>query len=136
MISDPTLAFVGAPKHITTTPFFDYKAQAIARVWSRSACLPCQSKMTDFSLTRSEVCNTYRMDHESEQLRAQTLLPWLNLHADALAPDRLLPKLNGPPDTLEDVWKKSVPLFVEFVNGQHKNMIIQYQEQKLGQLDI
>lgn len=136
MISDPTLAFLGAPRHITTTLFFDYQAQAVARVWSRNALLPSKSKMAEFSLARTEACAAYRMDHESECLRSQTLLPWLNLHASKLAPDLSLPILEGPPDAMEEIWVKSIAIYPEFAKDQKLAIELKYQQQKLERLNI
>ncbi|KAI8332201.1 hypothetical protein BC941DRAFT_436902 [Chlamydoabsidia padenii] len=136
LISDPTLTFAGAPRHITTTPFFDYQGQAIARVWSRSAYLPSTSKMTSISLARTEVCPVYQMDFESENLRAQTILPWLNLHANKLVPDLRLPVLNGPPDGLKAIWEKAFDLYPKFVKGQYEDMALEYQQKKLRHLNV
>lgn len=128
MISDPTLAFAGAPRHITITPFFEYQAQTIARVWSQHAYLPSKEKMKTFSLQRTQVCPTYQMDHESERLRCQILLPWLNLHAQKLVPDLTLPTLDGPADALEAVWIASAAEWPVFIKQQQEVMKLETQK--------
>ncbi|KAI8342130.1 hypothetical protein BC941DRAFT_346314 [Chlamydoabsidia padenii] len=122
LISDPTIAITGAPRHITITPFFEYQAQAIARVWSQNACLPSTPKMASFTLRKTQVCPAYQMDHESEKLRSYTLLPWLNVHAAKLVPDLALPTLKGPSDDLVPIWEKAAKLWPEFIKRQQQEM--------------
>ncbi|ORZ25974.1 hypothetical protein BCR42DRAFT_431601 [Absidia repens] len=128
LISDPTLAFAGAPRHVTITPFFEYQAQTIARVWLQQAQLPSQEKMKTFSLQRTQVCPVYQMDHESERLRCQILLPWLNLHAHKLVPDLNLPTLDGPADSLEPIWSDSAAAWLLFIKKQQEAMKSEGQE--------
>ncbi|KAI8097535.1 uncharacterized protein BX664DRAFT_293123 [Halteromyces radiatus] len=123
LITDPTLAFAGAPRHIITTPFFDYQAKAITRVWSEQAYLPSQVKMKQFARDRKPVCNPLQMDYVSEQLRPQFLLPWLNLHAETLAPD--LPRLQGPSESLQSVWKTALEFWPKFVAEQQEKWALE-----------
>ncbi|CAO3596295.1 unnamed protein product [Absidia cylindrospora] len=124
LISDPTLAFAGAPRHITTTPFFDYQAHTIGRVWSQHAYLPSQTKMTTFSLKHTPPCAVYRMDYEAERLKPQILLPWLDLHAKQLVPDLHLPTLEIPSESLESVWIESVDIWKESIRRQQKELAL------------
>ncbi|KPI39724.1 Thiol-specific monooxygenase [Cyphellophora attinorum] len=43
--AEPTLAFVGVPYHVNTFSFFDFQAQAVARVFSGKAILPSRDAM-------------------------------------------------------------------------------------------
>lgn len=120
MISDPTLAFAGAPKHVTTTPFFEFQAQTMARVWAQKACLPSPANMTRFSSQHTQVCPTFQLDHESETLRAQTLVSWLNTHAAKLAPEE--PVLEGQPESLAPVYDKGAAIWPQFIKKQQEDM--------------
>lgn len=105
LINDPTLAFVGTPKHLTSTPFFDYQAHAVARVWSKQAVLPSKKLMKELSEKYEPGCPAWGFDGETERIRAENLVPWLNTHAEKLVPELNLPILNGPLKRLDDVWQ-------------------------------
>ncbi|CAO3612027.1 unnamed protein product [Cunninghamella blakesleeana] len=105
LINDPTLAFVGTPQHLTSTPFFDYQAHAVARVWSKQASLPSKKLMRELSEKYEPGCPAWGFDGETERLRAENLVPWLNTHAEKLVPELNLPTINGPLKRLDDVWQ-------------------------------
>ncbi|KAK8051103.1 hypothetical protein PG993_002488 [Apiospora rasikravindrae] len=44
-MSDPTLAFVGVPYHISTFSLFDFQAEVVARVFAGRAALPAEAAM-------------------------------------------------------------------------------------------
>lgn len=46
-ISDPTLAFVGQPYHISTFSLFEFQAQLVARVFAGRAKLPSEASMRE-----------------------------------------------------------------------------------------
>ncbi|KAI9302958.1 hypothetical protein BJ944DRAFT_232582 [Cunninghamella echinulata] len=105
LIHDPTLAFVGTPKHLTSTPFFDYQAHAVARVWSKQAVLPSKKLMKQMVENYVPGCPAFGFNGETERIRAENIVPWINLHAEKLVPESNLPALKGPLLQLDDVWQ-------------------------------
>ncbi|KAL0097413.1 hypothetical protein J3Q64DRAFT_1713255 [Phycomyces blakesleeanus] len=109
-IPDPTLTFIGAPPNLTTVPFFDYQARAVARVWAGKALLPTQKNMFSYTKEYKPVCYPLSFGAEPELLRCEDLVVWLNSHAEALGHTDLPPVLNHN-KWMDTVWAHAVPNF-------------------------
>jgi len=82
-IPDPTLVFVGAPYHIATFSFFDFQAQAVARVLAGKARLPSGEAMRDEYRRRVAEKGRGRDFHSlrgsgDEEAYVQELVRWMN----------------------------------------------------------
>ncbi|RMZ78714.1 hypothetical protein DV737_g3756, partial [Chaetothyriales sp. CBS 132003] len=82
-IPDPTLAFVGAPYHISTFSLFDFQAQVVARVFAGHVQLPDTQAMREEYRRRAEEKGLGRDFHslrgEGEELAyVQSLVDWVN----------------------------------------------------------
>ncbi|KAH0837684.1 dimethylaniline monooxygenase [Fonsecaea pedrosoi] len=91
-IEDPTLAFVGAPYHIATFSFFEFQAQAVARVLSGKAELPPKQRMREEYNERVRTKGLGRDFHSLAELGAEEayvedLVRWVNEDAARLGID-------------------------------------------------
>ncbi|KAI9015657.1 hypothetical protein CLU79DRAFT_707493 [Phycomyces nitens] len=109
-IPDPTLTFIGAPPNLTTIPFFDYQARAVARVWAGKALLPTQENMFSFVKEDKPVCYGLSFGDGPELLRCEDLVVWLNSHAQALGHTDLPPVINHNRN-MDVVWAQAIPTF-------------------------
>ncbi|RMZ80306.1 hypothetical protein DV738_g2805, partial [Chaetothyriales sp. CBS 135597] len=86
-IQDPTLAFVGAPYHISTFSLFDFQAQVVARVFAGHTELPSTQAMREEYRQRVEQKGLGRDFHSlrgqgEEPAYVQTLVDWVNSNAE------------------------------------------------------
>jgi cation diffusion facilitator CzcD-associated flavoprotein CzcO len=82
-ISDPSLAFVGVPYHISTFSFFEFQAQIVARVFAGLAKLPSEADMRKTYLERLSLRGVGRDFHsmrgEGDELAyVADLVEWAN----------------------------------------------------------
>ncbi|KAI9494299.1 hypothetical protein BDB00DRAFT_819620 [Zychaea mexicana] len=105
-ILDPTLAFVGTPGHLTSTQFFYYQGQAVARVWAGLAWIPCYKKMRDHIKTNMYPFPPFDMNLLGCILHAQPFVTWLNDHAKYSNKNDVgeLYKLKGVDPSLAKLW--------------------------------
>lgn len=125
LINDPTLAFVGTTKHLSTVLFFDYQAQAVARVWSKQALLPSKKLMKQLNEKFEPPCPLHSFEGEHERLRVENLVPWLNTHAEKL--NLNLPTIKSLPKYVDEVnqrgfdnWSKNGARFVSIIEERKK----------------
>jgi cation diffusion facilitator CzcD-associated flavoprotein CzcO len=86
-ISDPSLAFVGVPYHISTFSFFEFQAQIVARVFAGLATLPTETKMREAYerrlLSRGLGREFHSLRAEGEELAyVADLVDWANEDAE------------------------------------------------------
>jgi len=87
-IADPTLAFIGVQYEISTFPFFDIEAMAIASVFAGQVDLPSKLQMQQEYEHKKRLCGTGKQFHvlgwEKECLYMRELAAWIDtpeLHA-------------------------------------------------------
>ncbi|KAG0192873.1 hypothetical protein DFQ28_007346 [Apophysomyces sp. BC1034] len=117
-IGDPTLAFVGFPSHLTLMRFFSYQSNAVARVWEGTARLPNQTKMKSITEQRQAPCNPDDLTGDSERLRAQGIITWLNHHAEFNDVKDLKTLKNYDPE-FSSIW---LPLFMRWKEDSEKTI--------------
>ncbi|KAI7868886.1 hypothetical protein BDF14DRAFT_1788866 [Spinellus fusiger] len=110
LIPDPTLAFVGAPNHLVTIPFFEYQAKFLSRVWSGKALLPTKEDMYSYTREEKPVCYPLDVSFDSETLRCEAMTVWANYHAKELKNDELPPITNHQKHS-KHVWDKVLPTY-------------------------
>ncbi|RMZ86880.1 hypothetical protein DV736_g5894, partial [Chaetothyriales sp. CBS 134916] len=94
-IPDPTLAFIGAPYHISTFSLFDFQAQVVARVFGGHTQLPDKQSMREEYRRRVEEKGLGRDFHslrgEGEELAyVQSLVDWVNLNVEATGQTKMI----------------------------------------------
>ena len=94
-IPDPSLAFVGAPYHIATFSFFEFQAQAVARVFAGKAKLPSPQAMRDEYNLRVARKGLGRDFHSlrgrgEEQAYVADIVAWMNKDAVALGAEEMV----------------------------------------------
>ncbi|CAO3612229.1 unnamed protein product [Cunninghamella blakesleeana] len=127
LINDPTLTFMGTTKHLSTVLFFDYQAQAIARVWSQQARLPNKKLMKQFNESFQSPCPLASYEGEHERLRVENIVPWLNTHAEKL--NLNLPSIKSLPNFVVEVnqrgfdnWSTNGARFVHIIEKRKKEL--------------
>lgn len=124
-ISDPTLAFVGVPYHISTFSFFDVQAQVIARVFSGHAQLPPRTDMAaefarrwvaqdgDEQVDPVSLGKTFHSLYGREDAYTDELVAWVNTQVEAAGGE--------PMQTLGAAWKTRYRELVETSMATRKN---------------
>jgi hypothetical protein len=122
-IGDPTLAFVGVPYHVATFSFFDFQAQAVARVFAGKARLPTREEMRKEYEKRVAEKGYGRPFHSlhppgHEVAYVQDLVDWVNSDGAKLGEPPMLPHSDEWKRGYDEMKARTRVLFMGSADGQ------------------